>query len=79
MHILELYLHAVSCGTLEGNKTVHYSSYNTLEGSTVTFWCTDLQLSHTSVCHKNASWVPDPISQCADLRLGTCMHMNNLA
>ena len=78
--VLELYLHAVSCGTPEADKIVHYSSYNsTLEGSIVTFWCSDLRISSTSVCHKNASWVPDPISRCAALKSGTCMHMNKLS
>ena len=65
---------AASCGPPpESEKTVHYLNYNsTLEGSTVTFWCTDIQLNtFVSVCHKNASWVPDPVSQCATLQLGT--------
>ena len=69
-----LYLLAVSCGPPpETDKTVHYLNYNsTLEGSTITFWCTDIQLNtFISVCHKNASWIPDPVSQCATLQLGT--------
>ena len=63
-----------SCGPPpESEKTVHYLNYNsTLEGSTVSFWCTDIQLNtFISVCHKNASWIPDPVSQCATLQLGT--------
>jgi hypothetical protein len=65
-------LHTVSCGAPEADETVHYSIYNsTLEGSNITYWCTDIQLNtFTSVCYKNANWVPDPISQCASLQLG---------
>ena len=70
MHMyIQLYgIYAVSC---EMPKGVHYSNFtSTLEGSTVTFWCTNVQLSVISVCYKNASWIPDPISQCAALQSG---------
>lgn len=67
----------VSCGELESHDNVHYSSdgNSTLEGSTVMFWCTDhdaLFGSNTSlsVCHKNGSWIPDPVSQCTSNRSG---------
>ena len=60
----------VSCGTLETDQNVFYSNYTTLEGSTVTFWCTGGQMSaetFTSKCSRNGSWVPNPISQCTAL------------
>ena len=50
----------------------------------VTFWCTDRQLStevFTSVCHRNANWIPDPVSQCSTLTSGKnsmkCFCMQN--
>ena len=71
---LDLHTRTVSCGAPETDVNVHYSSYNsTLEGSNVTFWCTVGQLStevFTSVCHRNTSWIPDPVSQCSTLTLG---------
>ena len=77
--------HTVSCGAPETDGNVHYSSYNsTLEGSNVTFWCTDRLLSteaFTSVCHRNTSWIPDPVSQCSTLTSGKnsmkCFCMQN--
>ena len=64
----------VSCGAPETDGNVRYSSYNsTLEGSNVTFQCIDVQLrtrAFTSVCHRNASWIPDPVSHCTTLRSG---------
>ena len=69
-----LHLHTVSCDAPKADETVDYLTYNstTLEGSNITYRCsTDVQLStFTSVCYKNASWVPDPISQCATLQSG---------
>ena len=64
---------AVSCGIPETDANVYYLSCNsTLEGSTVTFRCTDMLHDEifTSVCYRNASWFPDPISKCTSLRSG---------
>ena len=73
-YTLIIILFAVSCDAPETGGTVHYSSYNsTLEGSNVIFWCTDGQLhteAFTSVCHRNASWIPDPVGHCTTLRSG---------
>ena len=72
--IVALILYTVLCGAPKPDETVHYLTYNstTLEGSNVTYRCsTDVQLNtFTSVCYKNASWIPDPISQCAALQSG---------
>jgi hypothetical protein len=58
-----------SCGTPEIHNSVNYSSYNsTLEGATVSFWCTNVSFQaeeFISVCMKNASWTPDPIRKCS--------------
>ena len=60
-----------SCGTPKAHNSVHYSSYNsTLEGATVSFRCIDMNEEFTSVCHRNASWIPHPVSHCANLRSG---------
>ena len=74
--IVALILYTVSCGAPKADETVHYLINNsmTLEGSNVTYRCstsTDVQLNtFTSICYKNASWVPDPISHCAALQSG---------
>ena len=56
---------SVSCGALETDENVHYSSNNsTLEGSSILFQCTDMpdqDKEFTSVYQKNASWIPDPV------------------
>ena len=32
--------------------------------------CNSVLKQFTSVCHRNASWIPDPVSQCSTLRSG---------
>ena len=72
---------AVSCGIPETDANVYYLSYiSTLEGSTVTFQCTDMLLgaeAFTSVCYRNASWFPDPISKCISLKSGNLNSINS--
>ena len=63
--------HVVSCGAPNTHDSVNISSYNsTLEGSVITFWCTDALLGTntlSSVCHRNGNWIPNPVSQCTTL------------
>ena len=74
---------SVSCGALEADENVHYSSYNsTLEGSSILFRCTDMpdqDEEFTSVCQTNASWIPDPVSQCTALSLRSGNHCSALS
>ena len=78
-------IYTVSCDAPKDYETVivHYltNDSTTLEGSNVTYWCiTDIQLNtFTSVCYKNASWVPDPISHCAALQSGNVNNKKGLS
>jgi hypothetical protein len=63
-------LFTVSCGPLETNELNELFSLDnsTLEGSTISFQCKYEQMGtdiFTSKCLRNATWIPDPISQCA--------------
>ena len=67
-----MFLCIVSCGTPETHDSVNYSSYNsTVEGATVTFWCSNNNITKEfiSKCSRNASWTPDPVRQCSDITL----------
>ena len=65
--MINFHVTIASCGTPKTHNSVIYSSYSsTLEGATVSFWCIDMNEEFISVCLKNASWIPDPVSHCAD-------------
>ena len=67
--IAMIYFNTASCGIPETHNSVNYSKYNsTMEGSTVSFRCTDVLLQDeifTTMCLKNASWIPNPVLQCS--------------
>ena len=71
--------YTVICPVPETFENVNNSSYSSiLEGSNATFWCTESDglvstEAFTSVCHKNANWVPDPISRCSAVGSGKSM------
>ena len=61
---LSAYINIANCEPPYNNHTNLTMSYNsTIEGSMLTFRC-QFELNpndtHTAVCHRNASWIPDP-------------------
>ena len=63
-HILLIIFHAVSCVLPTRNSNISLSFNSTLDGSLLTYRCATGLVpgqEKTAVCHKNGSWVPDPV------------------
>ena len=65
-HLMNRFTHiyAVSCVLPTRNSNISLSFNSTLDGSLLTYRCaTGLvpRQDKTAVCHKNGSWVPDPV------------------
>ena len=72
--------YAVTCPVPETFENVNISSNSSiLEGSNATFWCTESDglvstEPFTSVCYRNASWIPNPVSRCRAFESGKFMN-----